>query len=225
MEKIEGTPVKRQRVSGSADNTKEGQKNAGVIIWDIDDTIVLIQGSMLYGNADQEELVTIVKDYLTAYLEEEFKFSATEHLNVVEKLTDWEEEESPHKELLDLQKVNTSLISKSDTAILIKSRIYAAHLQSLYHSFNSDPAKNEEYTAPNLETEAKEGDKLFKRLPPGWKTIFEIMENRTTSYTQHAKVVLSHLKENNVRNMIVTASEIAPAIAKLIMVNFFSSTL
>jgi hypothetical protein len=221
METIDGTPVKRQRVSGSANNTREGQKNAGVMIWDIDDTIVLIQGSMLYGNADQEELVTIVKDYLTAYLEEEFDFSDTEHLNIVEKLTDWEEEEeSPRKGLLDIQKVNTSLISKSDTAVLIKSRIYAAHLQSLYHSFDIDPAKNEEYTAANLETEAKEGDKLFKRLPPGWKSIFEIMENRTTSYTQHAKIVLSHLKKNNVRNMIVTASEIAPAIAKLIMVNF-----
>jgi hypothetical protein len=220
MESMERTPIKRQRVSAG-----EGQKNAGVVIWDIDDTIVLIQGSMLYENADQEELVTIVKDYLTSYLEKEFSFSDTEHLSVVEKLIDWEEEETPQKEVLDVQKDKILTISESYIGAPLKSSAYAAHLQSLYRSFDCKPLKNEEDIAVHLETadqliDAKDDDKLFERLPPGWKSIFEIMENRTTSYTKHAKIVLSHLKKNNIRNMIVTASEIAPAIAKLIMVNF-----
>lgn len=219
MENMERTPIKRQKVSAG-----EGQKNAGVVIWDIDDTIVLIQGSMLYENNDQEELVTIVKDYLTSYLEKEFSFSDTEHLSIVEKLIDWEEEETPQKEVSDVQKDKILTISESDNGAPLKSSAYAAHLQSLYRSFDCKPVKYEEDITANLETadqliDAKDDDKLFERLPPGWKSVFELMENRTTSYTKHAKIVLSHLKKNNIRNMIVTASEIAPAIAKLIMVN------
>ena len=211
----------------------------GVVIWDIDDTIVVIQASLkLHRNLHQLELVKSVKDYLTAYLDKEFYFCDTLHMNVVERLLDWEketpppEEANPQKQAIE-QNTKNQQIPILGNDIIANGSAYSTFLKSHYRTFQNENNKSAPGTPKNLDKRTavcegeKEGDEsfnldhIYQRLPPGWRKVFNAMECKTLFWTEQAREVLSHLKRNNVRNMIVTASEIAPAVAKLIMWGLF----
>ena len=211
----------------------------GVVIWDIDDTIVVIQASLkLNRNLHQLELVKSVKDYLTAYLDKEFYFCDTLHMNVVERLLDWEKETplpieaDPQIQAVE-QHPKRPQLSTLGNDVIANGNAYSTFLKSHYRTFQNENIQSPPGTPKNLDkrTTVCEGenlkdkafniDHIYQRLPPGWRKLFNAMECKTLFWTEQAREVLSHLKRNNVRNMIVTASEIAPAVAKLIMWGLF----
>ena len=218
-----------------------GSPPHGVVIWDIDDTIVVIQASLkLHRNLHQLELVKSVKDYLTAYLDKEFYFCDTLHMNVVERLLDWEKEtpipveaDPQKREQAEEQNSKKPPLPTLGNEIIANGSAYSTFLKSHYRTFQNEKIQSPPGTPKNLDKQTavcdddKPKDKgfnidhIYQRLPPGWRKIFNAMERKTLFWTEQAREVLSHLKKNNVRNMIVTASEIAPAVAKLIMWGLF----
>lgn len=220
------SPSKKRRISEEISDDKDTSAS-GVVIWDIDDTIVVIQGSLkLAQESHQSDLVKCVKDYLFAYLEKEFYFSDTLHMKVVERLSEWDDEPTNvGTGETRVERHIETLLHQGASEITSKGSAYSTFLRAHYHSFQTSETASR---APQ-DTDCKEGDgqlllnsaQLYDRLPPGWKGVFDAMESRTFLWTHHARTVLSHLKKKNVRNMIVTASEIAPAIAKLIMWGLF----
>ena len=230
----------KKRKTAQVDVDDASTAAAGVVIWDIDDTIVVIQASLkTKREAYQQDLVKVVKEYLTAYLEKEFYFSDTLHMTVVERLQEWDDETVPSPDLPNkIERNLNSLLHLSAKDITSSGSSYSTHLKKQYHSFQNEkvtPTTTDKDSDPKIECNGDEDENevdvnkpligctssIYDRLPPGWRTVYEAMESRTFLWTHHAKKVLSHLKKNKVRNMIVTASELAPAIAKLIMWGLF----
>ena len=232
------SPTKKRKISEENSN-EEGTTATGVVIWDIDDTIVVIQASLKLANeAHQSDLVKCVKDYLFAYLEKEFHFSDTMHMKVVERLSEWDEELiNPVECGFAAERRDESLIHQDANDITARGSSYSNFLKSHYRSFQtSETTSCKPHVIDNVESSASienccvvenkdplssNSAQVYDRLPPGWKGVFDAMESRTFLWTHHARTVLSHLKKKKVRNMIITASEIAPAIAKLIMWGLF----
>jgi phosphoglycolate phosphatase-like HAD superfamily hydrolase len=221
---------KRQRKC-TDDPACAGSHPTGVVVWDIDDTIVIIQASLkLHRDIYQLELVKSVKNYLTAYLDKEFYFNSTLHMEVVERLVDWEKEplpptDAPSQNESGKQKTMDFILGNNVTAT---GKSYSAFLKSHYRAFQKQNDESSEVSTPvdvsqgnDLESGCATTNCRYDRLPPGWRETYEAMESKTLLWTQQARSVLSHLKKNNVRNMIVTASELAPAVAKLIMWDLF----
>jgi phosphoglycolate phosphatase-like HAD superfamily hydrolase len=207
----------------------------GVVVWDIDDTIVIIQASLkLHRDIYQLELVKSVKNYLTAYLDKEFYFNSTLHMEVVERLVDWEKEPLPPTEsptqIESGEQKTTDFVLGND--VIATGKSYSAFLKSHYRAFQKQKDESSEVSTPadvsrvddddnDLKSACATSTYRYDRLPPGWRETYEAMESKTFLWTQQARSVLAHLKKNNVRNMIVTASELAPAVAKLIMWDLF----
>lgn len=226
---------KRQRKCTDDPVCAGSHPTGGVVVWDIDDTIVIIQASLKqHRDIYQLELVKSVKNYLTAYLDKEFYFNSTLHMEVVERLVDWEKEPLPSSDAPTLNEpgelVNTNCKLGND--VIATGKSYSAFLKSQYRAFQKLKDESSEVSTPtdislvdNKENDVKNActtmDSRYDRLPPGWRETYEAMESKTLLWTQQARSVLSHLKKNNVRNMIVTASELAPAVAKLIMWDLF----
>ena len=225
---LTGNRGKRQRKCA---DDPSGAHPTGVVVWDIDDTLVIIQASLKqHRDVYQMELVRCVKNYLTAYLDKEFYFNSTLHMEVVERLIDWEKETLPSA---DARTQNESDEQKSadciyGNGVIASGKSYSAFLKSLYRAFQKQKDESSDMSTPidvsrvndkddKTKSACASMDHLYDRLPPGWRETYEAMESKTLLWTQQARAVLSHLKKNNVRNMIVTASEIAPAVAKLIM--------
>jgi hypothetical protein len=225
---------KRQRKC-TDDPVFAGSHPTGVVVWDIDDTIVIIQASLKqHRDIYQLELVKSVKNYLTAYLDKEFFFNSTLHMEVVERLVDWETEPLPSA---DAPAQNESGEQKTKDLklgndVIATGKSYSAFLKSHYRAFQKQKDESSEVSTQldisivndkdnDIKSAIASTDCRYDRLPPGWRETYEAMESKTLLWTQQARSVLSHLKKNNVRNMIVTASELAPAVAKLIMWDLF----
>ena len=232
------SPTKKRKIC-EEDSNEKVTNSTGVVIWDIDDTIVVIQASLKLANeAHQSDLVKCVKDYLFAYLEKEFYFSDTMHMKVVERLSEWDEELiNPLNCGITAERQIESLTHQAACDITARGSSYSIFLKSHYRSFQtSETTSCEPLITDNVESSTPTNNsgpignmgrvlsnsaQVYDRLPPGWKGVFDAMESRTFLWTHHARTVLSHLKKKKVRNMIITASEIAPAIAKLIMWGLF----
>ena len=206
-------------------------RHRGVIIWDVDDTIVVIKGiAREHPESDQASLMKTISQYVAVYIDTEFFFNDALRLGVVETLRDWEVDYIQRSKKLKVENEASELNEKNVTA---DGRSYSEFLKSQYRAFQirrfehlkrqseisgeNDPCENEREN-PGMREYC---DNIYDRLIPGWKELSDAMECKTSFWTKHARTVLSHLKKNNVRNMIVTACELPPTIAKLIMWDLF----
>ena len=182
---------KRQRVSNTTASSASIPRK--VVLWDIDDTLVVINASVLFASPEdretQKELTTIVKDYLNHFLTKDWKFAESEYLGIAEHISDWDADGKNDDEQL--------------SAVAQDSRAYGSYIREMYETLR---------TADTSTKEAK--------LPVGWNETLQIMESRTHHWTAITRGVLAHLHANDVQNMIVTSSELTPALAKLIMWDF-----
>lgn len=203
----------------------------GVIIWDVDDTIVVIKGiARQHPESDQAILMKTISTYVAVYADTEFFFNDALLLGVVEKLRDWEVDYVQRSKKLKVENEVTELNEKDVTA---NGRSYSEFLKSQYQAFQMRRReylkRQSEISGENVpcinEDESPDireyYDNIYDRMIPGWKELSDAMECKTSFWTKHTRTVLSHLKKNNVRNMIVTACEIPPTIAKLIMWDLF----
>lgn len=237
-ENISGTNNDEVDSSSKVGKKRKVESAVSCVIWDIDDTIVVIQASLKIAKCNQQqELVSIVKDYLNAYLEKELYFNETEEMIIAGHISDWEK---------DTAVVPLSDLTSQSSDIISQSKTYAAFLRSHYQSFKHEQSNiaaiTTNATATAITTDPKTDNKTenvphynffdinsskntkedsdianAQRLPSGWIEILNDMEKSTGMWRDHTKTVLSHLKKKNVRNIIVTASELVPAIAKLIL--------
>lgn len=185
---------KRRRVAAIADAGLVAlAATSRVVVWDIDDTLVLINGSIPLASPDdrdiQRDLTTVVKEYLNQFLTKDWKFVESECLGIVEHISDWE-------------RVDDKNDDGELSATAKDSHAYASYLRKMYGSHRLTDANTKD------------------RLPLGWAATLQVMEDRTFHWTAKARSILAHLQSQNVHNMIVTSSELAPALAKLIMWGF-----
>jgi phosphoglycolate phosphatase-like HAD superfamily hydrolase len=193
------------------------------VIWDIDDTLVVIRGSVrLFNGAErsvQQEIARSAEDYLLSFLDKEFYFSQTAALEVAEHLKDWEK-----SSVLDEKHSSHSGWSGKRYAALLRRK----YEESRRNGLSSDQTSSESDRSPSSCHEEAQHNDLTPSiaLPHGWSLVLEAMEEATGNWTKHARDVLTHLREKNCRNVIVTSSELAPAMAKLMLwglSSFFSA--
>eukprot|EP01041_Mallomonas_annulata_P003650 gene3649-7277_t len=212
--------VKRRRIR----NPDEESRYKGVIIWDIDDTLIIALNSAMIrltqdvNKSIDRRLVSNVEEYLLDFLDNDLHFSEVDHLKPVEHIREWEnfEELGTNTSSSTVESKTSSQCSSGDTITSKKftPRTYARFLREKYQLSRNCSSDS---TVASSDADAPEDLWIDVEKYRRWKKVLADLEKLSGSWTAQARIVLRHLSSHGCRNIVVTASEIIPAYAKLIM--------
>jgi hypothetical protein len=208
------------------DSGKSKCRYRGIIIWDIDDTLLISLNAAMKRLQEQTKvidkyLISNVDKHLLDFLDENLFFSKVDHIQPVEHIRDWATIPDLQEALVNIGKSEnleaderSSPFGNDPHSSKLTPKVYADIIRKKYiQTRNTDVNSIISNNNLNLYESAWSDIEKYKK----WKMCTSELEKISGGWTSKAKLILNHLALKGCRNIIVTASELISAYAKLIM--------